>query len=114
MLLLDSLYTLMSEGGLSPSSRRALASLASLLGLTDAEHASVAQPYLGDNTSNYALLGVAQDASDEEIKRAFRRLALAHHPDRVNRLGNTAVFRASATFRAIREAYEAIRASRGF
>ena len=32
-------------------------------------------------TDPYAVLGVARDATDEEIKRAYHRLALEHHPD---------------------------------
>jgi DnaJ-class molecular chaperone len=31
---------------------------------------------------SYAILGVQATASDEEMKRAYRRLALRHHPDR--------------------------------
>ena len=30
----------------------------------------------------YAILGVADGVSEEEIKRAYRRLALRYHPDR--------------------------------
>ncbi|KAI0155229.1 DnaJ domain-containing protein [Xylariaceae sp. FL1272] len=32
--------------------------------------------------SHYATLGVAQDASQDEIKKAFKRLSLANHPDK--------------------------------
>ncbi len=52
--------------------------------------------------SYYELLEVKQDASDEEIKRAYRRLALQNHPDRARTFERRA---AEQRFRQINEAY---------
>ncbi len=51
----------------------------------------------------YALLGVSRDASPEEIKRAYRRLALQCHPDR-----NPDDPEAAERFKAVTEAYEVL------
>jgi molecular chaperone DnaJ len=50
--------------------------------------------------SYYDVLGVARDASDTEIKKAFRQLALKHHPDR-----NPGDAHAEERFKTINEAY---------
>ncbi len=51
----------------------------------------------------YADLGVARDASPEDIKSAFRRLAREHHPD-----ANPGDPAAESRFRRIAEAYEVL------
>jgi molecular chaperone DnaJ len=51
----------------------------------------------------YALLGVARDASEAEIKKAYRKLAMEFHPDR------NPVPEAEAKFKEITEAYEVLR-----
>src|SRR3990167_3382193 len=48
----------------------------------------------------YKILGVNKDASEEEIKKAFRKLAHVHHPDKSG--GNEAKFKEAS------EAYEVL------
>ena len=51
----------------------------------------------------YEVLGVARNANDEELKKAYRRCAMKHHPDR-----NTGDKEAEAAFKECKEAYEVL------
>ena len=48
----------------------------------------------------YAILGVAPNATDDEIKKVYRSLAMRYHPDRNDAPG------AQARFQAVSKAYE--------
>ncbi len=55
----------------------------------------------------YSLLGVRRDASQEDIKKAYRKVALKHHPDR-----NAGSKEAEERFKQATEAYEVLRDAR--
>ena len=52
---------------------------------------------------HYEVLGVSRDASPEEVKRAYRRLARQHHPDTNQDDGG-----AEAEFKLVAAAYEVL------
>src|SRR5438067_1843497 len=51
----------------------------------------------------YEVLGVARDASEADVKKAYRKLARQHHPDR-----NPGDKQAEARFKEVQEAYEVL------
>lgn len=61
----------------------------------------------------YKILEVSPDATDEEIKKAYRKLAVEHHPDKVSYLGEEIQRKAQEKFKKINEAYELIKKQRG-
>ena len=62
--------------------------------------------------NDYAVLGMKSTDSNEDIKAAYRRLAMANHPDKVQYLGETAHHEAEKQFSRINEAYNRIRKER--
>lgn len=61
----------------------------------------------------YKVLGLERSATDEEVKKAYRRLAMKYHPDKVEGLGEEVKKNAEAQFREINEAYKQIKTARG-
>ena len=58
---------------------------------------------MAEKQDYYELLGVARDASQSDIKKAYRKLAVKYHPDKTP--GDTA---AEEKFKEISEAYEVL------
>ena len=58
----------------------------------------------------YSILGVSRDASDEEIKKAYRNLARKYHPD--NYVGSNLADVAEEKMKEVNEAYDAVQKMR--
>ena len=61
----------------------------------------------------YKVLEIEPTATDEEVRAAYRKLALKHHPDRVATLGEDVKKAAEAKFQLINDAKERIYKARG-
>ena len=64
--------------------------------------------------SAYGILEITEDATTEEIKKAYRKLAIIHHPDKVIHLGEEMQIAAKEKFQIISDAYELIKEKKGF
>ena len=90
-----------------------LESIASAIGISDADASSIIAMFYKDTTSAYTVLEVSPTATDDEVKSAYRRMAMKHHPDKVASLGPDVQKAAEEKFRKIQEAYETIKKQRG-
>jgi DnaJ like chaperone protein len=63
--------------------------------------------------NDYKILEINANASDEEVKKAYRKEAMKHHPDKVNHLGDDIRKAAEERFAKLNESYERIKKVRG-
>ena len=62
----------------------------------------------------YIALGIEKTVTDSEVKKAYRKMAVLHHPDKYEQMGEEHQKAAKEKFQKIQEAYETIKKERGF
>ena len=106
------------DGYVSPEEIKALKEVARHLGLTAKDVDSMLNMESGARADSniedaYKVLGISPTATDDEVKAAYRKMALKHHPDRVATLGEDIRKAAEKKFQDINDAKERIFKARG-
>ncbi len=107
------LADLAAEGGVvTNEEKRILEEIGNALGIAASDKAPAGFKAFHTDEGPYGILGVSMNASGGEIKRAYHRLALQYHPDKVLHLGQNYADVAAVKFRSIHQAYEDIKSNR--
>lgn len=114
----------LADGGIDVQERRVLQRVAARLGLSAADFDAIERMVRSGASAGSAdapsyeqaceTLGISADASEEEAKRAYRRLMSRHHPDKLAAKGLPEEMMRAATERTrqIKAAWEAVKAAR--
>ena len=102
-----------SDGDFSTSEKSVLEAIASAIRLTSTDAASIIAMYFKEADSAYTVLEISPSATDDEVRSAYRRMAMKYHPDRVVTLGPEVQKAAEEKFKKIQEAYATIKKQRG-
>ncbi len=115
LLLLRLLFKIAAADhqGISPQEEQVIRRIAETLRIDVGGYRAIRAEFEEEDGRSYRMLGVSSDASDQEIRSAYRRLASQYHPDTVNNLGGEFVKVAEEKFKLINEAYADIRRKRG-
>ena len=94
---------------------RVIETIAVNMGISTADYESLLALYRKHKDANwaYTALEIEPSASNDEVKKAYRRMAMKYHPDKVANAGENIRQQATEKFRAINEAYEHIKTGRG-
>lgn len=112
--LLDFLVKIaQSDGNVCTEEIDALKEVALAMRLSEKEVESMLNLRGNSLDEAYKVLEIEPTATDEEVRAAYRKLALKHHPDRVATLGEDVKKAAEAKFQLINDAKERIYKARG-
>ncbi len=111
--LLHLLYHIaQADGMIEESEVRVISQIANGLGISSADSQSIRATFFDDLESAYKVLEISSSATDEEVKKAYKKMAVKYHPDKVSHLGEDVQKSATEKFKKINEAYERIKKQR--
>lgn len=102
-----------ADGIVDENELKLLQQISDGLRLSSADFNSLKSMFYVDSASHYDVLNLNKTASEAEIKKAYRKLAIEYHPDKVANLGEEYQKAAKEKFQKVQEAYEQIKLERG-
>lgn len=103
-----------ADGVVSPEELKVLTDISGYMGVSGQDFESIKAMFVVNLNNYYTILEIEPTASIEEIKKAYRSMALKYHPDKVSYLGEDVRKAAEQKFQKVNEAYEKIKKERGF
>ena len=95
-----------------PSEITLIEKISGYLGISSGDFLSIRNMFIPETNSAYKILEIEPTATNEELKKAYRKMAIKYHPDKVSHLGEDFRKTADEKFKKVNEAYEKIKKER--
>ena len=103
-----------ADGVISDAELQLIQQVATQLGISTPDFLSLRAMFVESVDSDFKILDVSNSATEEEVKKAYRKLALRFHPDRLQGLSDNEKKSAEEKFIRVQKAYENIKRKKGW
>lgn len=97
----------------SPEEYNLIEFMAKEMGISASDLDSIKAMFIQDTNAAYKILEIETTATDEEVKKAYRRMAMKYHPDKLATMGEEFQQAGQEKFKKVNEAYQTIKKERG-
>ena len=98
-----------SDGDVHDKEVQVIQAIANYLNINKNDYESIKATFAKDEGAPYRILEIDKTANEEEVKKAFRKMANKYHPDKVSHLGKEMQDLAEEKFKAVNDAYQQIK-----
>jgi DnaJ like chaperone protein len=102
----------LADTNIHPSEIEIIEKISGALGVASSDFLSIKNMFIPETDSSYKILEIVPSSSNDEVKKAYRRMAMKYHPDKVSHLGEDFRKTADEKFKKVNEAYEKIKKER--
>ena len=102
----------LADTTIHPKEIELLEKISGAMGVASNDFLSIKNMFIPETDSSYKILETDPASTNEEVKKAYRRMAMKYHPDKVSHLGDEFRKSADEKFKSVNEAYEKIKKER--
>ncbi len=102
-----------ADAKVHPKEVEVIEKIAGYLGISAKDLESIKAMFYEDTDAAYRILEIEASVDDDEVKKAYRKMANKYHPDKVAYLGEDIRKAAGEKFRKVKDAYDTVKKDRG-
>ena len=101
-----------ADGHIHPLEVQVIQEISNYLGVSNKDFEAIKAMFYKNSTAAYKILEISKNATDNEVKKAYRKMAIKFHPDKVHHLGEEFQKMTEEKFKKLNDAYVQIKKER--